>query len=88
MAVATQPKTLTRDATLGIPDRQKGRWLKGILRFTDTEMAYVLGISVETLRKCLKDETDTQALDSVRFDRLLNLTRLARGVIRPERLGH
>jgi hypothetical protein len=51
-------------------------------------MAYVLGISVETLRKWQKDESDAQATESVRFHRLLNLTQLAKGVIRPSRLGH
>ncbi len=51
-------------------------------------MAHVLRISVETLRKWLKDENDTHAMKVVRFHRLLNLTQLAKGVIRPSRLGH
>ena len=51
-------------------------------------MAYLLGVSVETLRKWLKDENDTHAMESARFHRLLNLTQLAKGVIRPSRLGH
>jgi hypothetical protein len=51
-------------------------------------MAYMLGISVETLRKWQKDESDAQAAESVRFHRLPNLAQLAKGVIRPSRLGH
>lgn len=86
--MATQPITLATDITLEIPEKQKARWLKEVFEFTDTEMAHVLGISVETLRKWLKDETDKHAMESVRFHRLLNLTQLARGVILPNRLGH
>ena len=74
--------------TLEIPEKQKARWLKDAFEFTDTEMAYLLGVSVETLRKWLKDENDTHAMESARFHRLLNLTQLAKGVIRPSRLGH
>ncbi|HUI40503.1 MAG TPA: hypothetical protein VL523_00895 [Terriglobia bacterium] len=73
---------------LEIPETHKARWLKEIFEFTDTEMAHVLGVSVETLRKWLKDGTDRHAMESVRFHRLLDLTQLARGVIRPSRLGH
>jgi len=73
--------------TLEIPDNYKGRWLKDIFDFTDTEMAHVLGISVETVRKWLKDENDRHAMESARFHRLLNLTQLAKGVIRPGRMG-
>ncbi len=79
---------MTSSATLEIPDRQKCRWLKEVFEFTDTEMAHVLGISVETLRKWLKNEDDTHAMESIRFHRLLNLTQLAQGVIRPDRFGH
>jgi hypothetical protein len=86
--MATQPQTMTRNLTLEIPEKYKGRWLKNVFDFTDTEMAYVLGISVETVRKWLKDETDKHAVESARFHRLLNLTQLAKGVIRPGRLGH
>ncbi len=86
--MATQRNTITSDTTLEIPEKQKGRWLKEVFEFTDTEMAHVLGISVETLRKWLKDDDDLHALETVRFHRLLNLTQLARGVIRPSRLGH
>ena len=74
--------------TLEAPGNYKTRWLKEVFEFTDTEMAYVLGISVETLRKWQKDENDTQARESVRFHRLLDLTQLAKGVIRPSRFGH
>jgi len=73
---------------LEVPENYKIQWLKEVFEFTDTEMAYVLGISVETLRKWQKDENDTQARESVRFYRLLDLTQLAKGVIRPSRLGH
>ena len=86
--MATQPNAVTSDITLGIPEKQKARWLKDAFEFTDTEMAYLLGVSVETLRKWLKDENDTHAMESARFHRLLNLTQLAKGVIRPSRLGH
>jgi hypothetical protein len=79
---------MARNVTLEIPEKYKGRWLKDVFEFTDTEMAHVLGISVETLRKWLKDETDKRAAESARFQRLLNLTQLAKGVIRPGRLGH
>src|SRR5215471_17736170 len=88
LEMATQPQTMARIASLEIPETYKGRWLKNIFDFTDTEMAHVLGISVETLRKWLKDGTDKQAVESARFHRLLNLTQLAKGVIRPDRLGH
>ena len=86
--MAAQPDTTATSFSLEIPDKHKGRWLKDVYEFTDTEMAHVLGISVETLRKWLKDETDAHAMESVRFHRLLNLTQLAKGVIRPGRLGH
>jgi hypothetical protein len=86
--MATQPKNLAGNATLEIPEKYKGRWLKEIFDFTDTEMAHVLGVSVETLRKWLKDEADLHAVESARFQRLLELTQLAKGVIRPGRLGH
>lgn len=76
------------EITLEIPEKHKALWLKEVFEFTDTEMAHVLGISVETLRKWLKDEADTHAMESARFHRLLNLTQLAKGVIRPSRLGH
>jgi Protein of unknown function (DUF2384) len=87
-AMATQPKTLVSNATLEIPERHRCRWLREVFDFSDTEMAYVLGVSVETLRKWLKHADDAHAMESVRFHRLLGLTKLARGVIRPDRLGH
>jgi hypothetical protein len=77
-----------KDVILDIPERNKCQWLKGVLDLSDTEMAFVLGISVETLRKWLKDAEDAHAMESVRFHRLLNLTQLARGVIQAGRLGH
>jgi len=86
--MATRLNTISTEVTLEIPEKHKARWLKEVFEFTDTEMAHVLGISVETLRKWLKDETDKHAMESARFHRLLNLTQLAKGVIRPNRLGH
>jgi len=86
--MASQSHTVTTDVTLEIPERHRVLWLKKLFEFTDTEMAHVLGISVETLRKWLKDETDKHAMDSVRFHCLVTLTQLAKGVIRPSRLGH
>ncbi|MGH9455417.1 MAG: hypothetical protein ACRD2O_15760 [Terriglobia bacterium] len=83
-----QLDTLVKETTLEIPERQRCRWLKEVLGLSDTEMAYLLGVSVETLRKWLRDENDVHAMESVRFHRLLNLTQLAKGVIRPDRLGH
>jgi DNA-binding XRE family transcriptional regulator len=79
---------MAKHITLEVPEKHRLQWLKEVFEFTDTEMAYVLGISVETLRKWQKDESDAQATESVRFHRLLNLTQLAKGVIRPTRLGH
>jgi hypothetical protein len=85
---ATPTDTMAASMTLEVPEHYKLQWLKEVFEFTDTEMAYVLGISVETLRKWQKDENDAQATESVRFHRLLNLSQLAKGVIRPGRLGH
>jgi DNA-binding transcriptional regulator YiaG len=86
--MATRLNTISPEVTLEIPEKHKAQWLKEVFEFTDTEMAHVLGISVETLRKWLKDETDKHAMELARFHRLLNLTQLAKGVIRPNRLGH
>jgi len=86
--MGAQLETMVKDATLEIPERQRCRWLKEVLDLSDTEMAYILGVSVETLRKWLREGNDAHAMESVRFHRLLNLTQLAKGVIRPERLGH
>jgi DNA-binding XRE family transcriptional regulator len=86
--MATSTNTMASHITLEVPENHKLQWLKEVFEFTDTEMAYVLGISVETLRKWQKDESDAQATECVRFHRLLNLTQLAKGVIRPSRLGH
>jgi hypothetical protein len=71
-----------------MPAREKCRWIKGLFDLKDAEMAHFLNISVETLRNWLKDPHDAQASDSVRFHRLLSLSQLAKGVIRPTRLGH
>jgi hypothetical protein len=86
--MAAPTNTLAGYITLEVPENYKLQWLKEVFEFTDTEMAYVLGVSVETLRKWQKDESDAQAKESVRFHRLLDLTQLAKGVIRPNRLGH
>ena len=77
----------TKEVSMQIPAREKCRWIKELFDFKDAEMAHVLNISVETLRNWLKDPADAQAVDSVRFHRLLSLTQLAKGVIRPERLA-
>lgn len=76
-----------KEASLDIPAREKCRWIRAIFDFKDAEMAHVLNISVETLRNWLKDPSDAQAVDSVRFHRLLSLAQLAKGVIIPQRLG-
>jgi hypothetical protein len=86
--MAIESKTIKAQVTLEIPEKRKAWWLKEVFEFSDTEMAHVLGISVETLRKWLMDEGDEHALESVRFHHLLDLTQLAKGVIRPDRLGH
>jgi hypothetical protein len=86
--MATQIDPISRETTTEIPKKYKCRWLKDILGLTDTEMAYALGISVETLRKWLKDESDAHAMEAVRFHRLLNLTQTTKGVIRASQLGH
>ena len=86
--MGAQLEAMVKDATLEIPERLRCRWLKDVLELSDTEMAYILGVSVETLRKWLREENDAHAMESVRFHRLLNVTQLAKGVIRPERLGH
>ncbi len=77
-----------KEVNLDIPSKEKCRWVKNVLDLKDAEMAHLLNVSVETLRNWLKDADDTNAVDSVRFHRLLSLTQLAKGVIRPERVGH
>jgi hypothetical protein len=78
----------TKEINLDIPPKEKCRWIKAIFDLKDAEMAHMLNISVETLRNWLKDANDANAVDSVRFHRLLSLAQLAKGVIRPERMGH
>jgi predicted DNA-binding protein (UPF0251 family) len=85
---ATRLNTISAEVTLEVPEKHKAQWLKEIFEFTDTEMAHVLGISVETLRKWLKDQSDKHAMQLIRFHRLINLTQLAKGVIRPNGLGY
>ena len=77
-----------REMTLDIPAKEKCRWIKDVLNLKDAEMAHLLNVSVETLRNWLKDSSDAMAVDSVRFHRLLSLTQLAKGVIRPQQMGH
>jgi uncharacterized protein (DUF2384 family) len=86
--MGAQLEAIAKGATLDISERFRCRWLKETLELSDREMAYILGVSVETLRNRLRDANDTHATESVRFHRLLNFTRLAKGVILPERLGH
>lgn len=78
---------LIKETSLEIPTKEKCRWVKEVLHLKDAEMAHLLNVSVETLRNWLKDRNDAMAVDSVRFHRLLSLTQLAKGVIRPEHLG-
>src|SRR5687768_14044435 len=73
---------------LQIPNRERARWLKTTFRFTDTEMAYLLNISIETLRLWLKDPQDKRVVESARFQRLVNIVQLAEGVIRSKELGN
>jgi hypothetical protein len=77
----------TNDVSLAVPARGKCGWIREIFNFKDAEMAHVLNVSVETLRNWLKDPSDAQASDSVRFHRLLSLAQLAKGVIVPQRMG-
>ncbi|MGA3210892.1 MAG: hypothetical protein ABSD20_06255 [Terriglobales bacterium] len=86
--MASATKSVVGEAHWEVPRNYKAQWLKELFAFSDTEMAHVLGVSVETLRKWLREEEDRHALESVRFHRLLNLTQLAKGVIRPDRFGH
>ena len=78
----------THEILLDIPPKEKCRWIKAVFELKDAEMAHIMNISVETLRNWLKDPSDANAVDSVRFHRLLSLAQLAKGVIRPERMGH
>ena len=77
-----------KEIQMDLPARDKCRWLKELFDLKDAEMAHLLNISVETLRNWLKDPEDAQAVDSVRFHRLLSLSQLAKGIIRPQRIGH
>lgn len=81
MALAPQ-----RKSTLEIPERGRCRWLMGILGLEKAEMELALEIDRSTLLRWLADAEDRAALREVRFHRLLDLTRLARGAIRPENL--
>ena len=78
----------TKEISIEMPAKEKCRWIKALFDLKDAEMAHFLNISVETLRNWLKDPADSQAVDSVRFHRLMSLSQLAKGVIRPERMGH
>lgn len=79
---------VTKDIGMDMPTRGKCRWIKELFDLKDAEMAHLLNISVETLRNWLKDPNDAQATDSVRFHRFLSLSQLAKGVLRPDRMGH
>jgi hypothetical protein len=79
--------TVTKSPGMDIPIHEKCRWIKALFDLRDAEMAHILNISVETLRNWLRDGQDAQAVDSVRFHRLVSLAQLAKGVIRPEKMG-
>ncbi len=72
--------------SLEIPERGKSRWLMDILGLALAEMELALDIDRSTLRRWLDDESDKAALRDARFRRLLNLTQLAMGSIRPQKL--
>ena len=78
---------VAKEVSMDIPAREKCRWIKEVLNLKDAEMTHLLNISVETLRNWMKDSGDTSAVESVRFHRLMSLTQLAKGVIKPEHLG-
>lgn len=72
---------------LVIPDKGKFEWLMDILGLDESEMAQALDIDYSTLRRWIADETDRLALREIRFDRLLQLTQIAKGHIRPDKMG-
>ena len=78
---------ITAEIKLQIPPRSKCRWMKAVLGLQEWEMMGALGgISSKTLANWLADHDDKAALKSVEFQRLLEITQLARGVIRPAHL--
>lgn len=79
--------TVKEHPTLEIPAQEKCRWLIDILGLKDSEMEQALDIDYSTLRRWLGDETDRLALREARFDRLLQLTQIAKGHIRPDKMA-
>ena len=76
---------LTAKISLEIPNREKCRWLKGVLGLQEWEMMGALGaISSKTLANWLANPEDGPAIRSAEFQNLLELTQLARGVIKAE----
>lgn len=80
MAVKDRP-------TLDAPAVGKCAWLMEALGLDDAEMEAALDIDHSTLRRWLLDAQDRLALRELRFDRLLELARLAKGRIRAEKLA-
>lgn len=80
MAVRDRP-------TLNIPATGKCAWLMEVLGLDDAEMEAALDVDHSTLRRWLQDNQDRLALRELRFDRLLELVRLAKGHIRAEKLA-
>jgi uncharacterized protein (DUF2384 family) len=72
--------------TLEIPEREKLRWVMEALGLDLPEVEMALDVDRSTLRRWLADETDKAALRDARFRRLLGLTQLAKGSIRPQKL--
>lgn len=73
-------------SSLEIPERGKCRWLMDVLGLGTAEIELALDIDRSTLRRWLEDESDKSAWRDARFRRLLHLTQLAKGSIRPQRL--
>lgn len=72
----------TLELTLDIPEQGKCRWVQNVLGLSDPEMELALNItSYTTLRRWKADETDRDAMELKRFDKLLELTQLARGIM-------
>lgn len=79
MAVKDRP-------TLEIPAKEKCRWLMEVLGLEDAELEQALDVDYSTLRRWLADPTDRLALREARFERLLQLTQVAKGRIRPDKM--
>lgn len=75
------PATATKiKLTLDIPKEGKCRWLQAVLGLSDPEMQLALNInSYTTLRGWKADDDDKNVSELKRFDRLLEITQLAKG---------